>query len=73
MLISVLGFVVLLLLCFSGFPLGWAMVFVGFGGFGLVRGFEPALATVGQLILDFSMSYSYYFCLRSICLDMQSS
>ena len=59
MLISVLGFVVLLLLCFSGFPLGWAMVLVGFGGFGLVRGFEPALATVGQLILDFSMSYSF--------------
>ncbi|HJO86019.1 MAG TPA: TRAP transporter large permease [Rhodospirillales bacterium] len=59
MLISVIGFVILLLLCFSGFPLGWAMVLVGFGGFGIVRGFEPALATLGQLILDFSMSYSF--------------
>nr|MCS5599812.1 TRAP transporter permease [Rhodospirillales bacterium] len=59
MLISLVGFAVLLVICFAGFPLGWAMVSVGFVGFGLIRGFEPALATLGQLILDFSMNYHF--------------
>ena len=56
---SLVGFAVLLFVVFVGFPLGFAMVVVGFVGFGLVRGWEPALETVGQLILDFSMSYSF--------------
>ena len=56
---SLIGFAILLLMVFLGFPLGFAMVAVGFVGFGLVRGWEPALETVGQLILDFSMSYSF--------------
>ena len=59
MLLSLLGFAVLLVICFAGFPLGWAMVVVGFAGFGIVRGFEPAFATLGQLILDFSMNYHF--------------
>jgi tripartite ATP-independent transporter DctM subunit len=58
-LISLIGFGVLLIICFAGFPLGWAMVLVGFGGFGIVRGIEPAFATVGQLVLDFSMNYHF--------------
>lgn len=56
---SLIGFAILLLMVFLGFPLGFAMVAVGFVGFGLVRGWEPALETVGQLILDFAMSYSF--------------
>ena len=56
---SLIGFAILLLMVFMGFPLGFAMVIVGFVGFGLVRGWEPALETVGQLILDFAMSYSF--------------
>ena len=56
---SLVGFAVLLFVVFMGFPLGFAMVVVGFVGFGLVRGWEPALETVGQLILDFAMSYSF--------------
>ena len=56
---SLIGFAVLLVICFLGFPLGFAMVAVGFVGFGIVRGFEPAVATVGTEILDFSMSYSF--------------
>ena len=56
---SLIGFAVLLLVVFLGFPLGFAMVMVGFFGFGYIRGWEPALETVGQLILDFSMSYSF--------------
>ena len=59
MLLSLVGFAVLLVICFAGFPLGWAMVVVGFAGFGIVRGFEPAFATLGQLILDFSMNYHF--------------
>ena len=53
MIVSLVGFAVLLVICFAGFPLGWAMLLVGFGGFGIVRGFDPALATVGQLVLEF--------------------
>jgi tripartite ATP-independent transporter DctM subunit len=56
---SLIGFAVLLVICFLGFPLGFAMVAVGFVGFGLVRGFAPAVSTVGTEILDFSMSYSF--------------
>lgn len=56
---SLIGFAVLLVICFLGFPLGFAMVAVGFVGFGIVRGFDPAVATVGTEILDFSMSYSF--------------
>lgn len=59
MIESLAGFAILLLMVFLGFPLGFAMVAVGFVGFGLVRGWEPALETVGQLILDFAMSYSF--------------
>lgn len=59
MIVSLVGFAVLLVICFAGFPLGWAMVLVGFGGFGIVRGFDPAFATVGQLVLDFSMNYHF--------------
>ena len=59
MIESLAGFAILLLLVFLGFPLGFAMVAVGFVGFGVVRGWEPALETVGQLILDFAMSYSF--------------
>ena len=59
MVVSLIGFGILLVICFIGFPLGWAMVLVGFFGFGFVRGFEPALATVGQLVLDFSMNYHF--------------
>ena len=59
MLVSLIGFAILLLICFAGFPLGWAMVVVGFGGFAFVRGIDPALGTVGQLLLDFSMNYHF--------------
>ncbi len=59
MLVSLIGFAILLVICFAGFPLGWAMVLVGFGGFAFVRGIEPALGTVGQLVLDFSMNYHF--------------
>ncbi len=56
---AAIGFGVLLLLCFLGFPLGFSMIAVGFAGFAVVRGFDPALATVGQLILDFSMDHGF--------------
>ena len=59
MIASLIGFAVLLAMVFMGFPLGFAMIAVGFVGFGVVRGWEPALETVGQLILDFAMSYSF--------------
>jgi C4-dicarboxylate transporter DctM subunit len=59
MILSLVGITVLLLLAFVGVPLGFAMVAVGFVGFGLARGWGPALETVGQMVLDLSMSSEF--------------
>jgi tripartite ATP-independent transporter DctM subunit len=56
---AAIGFGVLLLLCFLGFPLGFSMIAIGFVGFAVVRGVDPALATVGQLILGFAMDHGF--------------
>ena len=40
-------------------PLGFAMAIVGTIGFAALRGPIAAVETVGQLILDFSMSYTF--------------
>lgn len=52
MTISLIGFVILLLIAFLGYPLGFSMLLVGFLGFGWLRGWEPALETVSHQILD---------------------
>ncbi len=52
MAISLIGFVILLLIAFLGYPLGFSMLLVGFLGFGWLRGWEPALETVSHQILD---------------------
>jgi len=56
---SLIGIAALCLLGFLGFPLGFTMVAVGFVGFGLVRAWGPALETVGQTVLDLSMSSEF--------------
>ena len=43
MTLSLIGFAVLLVIAFLGFPLGFAMMLVGFVGFAYVRGIDPAL------------------------------
>ena len=52
MTISLIGIGVLLAIAFFGFPLGFSMMTVGFVGFGLLRGWDPALKMVSQQILE---------------------
>jgi C4-dicarboxylate transporter DctM subunit len=56
---SLIGFAVLLALCFAGVPLGFAMVAVGFGGFALERSWPAAFATVGQQVQDVATNYGF--------------
>ena len=59
MTLSLIGLAALLFVAFLGYPLGFAMVAVGFIGFGVARGWSPALETVGQIVLDLSMSSEF--------------
>ena len=59
MTVSLIGIVVLLVLAFFGFPLGFSMMTVGFIGFGFMRGFDPALKMVSQQILDLAYNTSF--------------
>ena len=56
---TLIGIAAVLALAILRVPLGFSMAAVGFGGFALVRGPTAAIETVGQLILDFSMSYTF--------------
>jgi C4-dicarboxylate transporter, DctM subunit len=54
---ALIGFAVIFLLAFSGVPLAWAMLLVGIGGFAALRGVEPALSMLGQIVVDSSANY----------------
>jgi len=56
---SLIGLAAVLILAIARVPLGFAMAIVGASGFAVLRGPTAALETVGQLILDFSMSYTF--------------
>ena len=56
---SLIGLATVLVLAIARVPLGFAMAVVGATGFAVLRGPTAALETVGQLILDFSMSYTF--------------
>ncbi len=59
MTISLIGIAVLLAIAFFGFPLGFSMMTVGFVGFGLLRGWDPAMKMVSQQILDLAYNFSF--------------
>ncbi len=59
MTVSLIGIVVLLILLFSGIPLGFSMLAVGFAGYGMIRGWEPALSMVSQQILDLALNFGF--------------
>lgn len=59
MVISLIGFAVLLVIAFLGLPLGFSMMLVGFVGFAYVRGVGPALETVSQQILDLALNANF--------------
>ena len=59
MLVSLIGFAILFLVAFLGFPLGFTMLAVGGIGFGILRGWEPALEMVAQQILDITLNTNF--------------
>jgi tripartite ATP-independent transporter DctM subunit len=56
--IALIGFASLILLCFFGFKVGFATMFVGVVGFAMERGWEPALAMTGTQIMEDAMNYN---------------
>ena len=59
MIVSLIGFGILFLIAFLGYPLGLTMLLVGGAGFAILRGTEPALEMVGQQILDVTLNTNF--------------
>jgi C4-dicarboxylate transporter, DctM subunit len=54
---AIVGFALLFLLAFAGVPLAFAMLLAGVGGFAALRGLDPALAMLGQVVTDSAANY----------------
>ena len=54
---ALIGFAAVFLLAFCGVPLAFAMLLAGIGGFAVLRGLDPALAMLGQIVVDSSANY----------------
>jgi len=59
MTLLLLGFAVLFALLFAGVPIGFSMGLVGVAGFGLIVGWQPALAMVGQVATDAALNHAF--------------
>ena len=59
MLESAIGFAILFAICFTGIPLGFALILVGLGGFAVLRGLEPGIEMAGQQIMDLSTNFGF--------------
>lgn len=55
---SLIGFAVVLFLCFFGVRVGFATLFVGFAGFALQRGIGAALSVTGSQIIETATNYN---------------
>lgn len=55
---ALIGFAILLSLCFLGFRVGFATLVVGFFGFAFERGWEASLAMVGQQVFHDALNYN---------------
>ena len=55
---ALIGFAALLALCFFGFRVGFATLFVGFVGFALERGTTASLAMVAQQVTEDAQNYN---------------
>lgn len=55
---ALVGFAVLLLLCFFGFRVGFATMLVGIVGFAYERGWSAAFTLTGHQIMEDAMSYN---------------
>lgn len=54
---ALIAFAAVFLLAFGGVPLAFALLLVGVGGFAALRGLDPALAMLGQIVTDASTNY----------------
>jgi tripartite ATP-independent transporter DctM subunit len=54
---ALLGLAAVFILAFAGVPLAFALLLAGAGGYAALRGFEPALFMVGQIVMDASTNY----------------
>ena len=59
MLTALIGFLILFAIAFLGYPLGLSMLLVGFLGVAYIRGWEPALETVSQQIIDVVLNTNF--------------
>ena len=59
MLTALIGFAGLLLIAFLDSPLGLSMLLAGFVGVGILRGWEPAMETVSQQIIDVTLNTNF--------------
>ncbi|MEL6450072.1 MAG: TRAP transporter large permease [Pseudomonadota bacterium] len=55
---ALIGFAILLALCFFGFRVGFATLIVGFVGFAMQRGWSPSLAMVAQQVTEDAQNYN---------------
>lgn len=54
---AIIGFVAVFLLAFAGVPLAFAMLLAGVGGYAALRGIDPSLHMLGQVVVDASTNY----------------
>lgn len=54
---ALLGFAAVFLLAFAGVPLAFSMLLAGIGGYAALRGFDPAMVMLGQVVTDASTNY----------------
>lgn len=54
---AAIGFAAVFLLAFAGVPLAFALLLAGVGGFAVLRGVDPALGMLGQIVVDASANY----------------
>lgn len=54
---AIVGFAAVFLLAFAGVPLAFAMLLAGVGGYAALRGVDPALHMLGQVVVDASTNY----------------
>jgi C4-dicarboxylate transporter DctM subunit len=57
--VTLIAFIVLFALLFWGVPIGLGMGAIGVVGFAFKIGWQPALATVGQIVVDNVMNYNF--------------
>ena len=58
-----LSFAAVLILMVLNVPIGIAMLVVGFTGFAIISGFDPAIFVLELLLLMLSQNIHYQFCL----------